>query len=140
MVDALREAGRVLSPGGTVVDLRPVSAPVTIQAQSAARTGAAIEIASYGAAEDDAAADAAVRQALSRQWLTLERQLTFAVDIDCDTASDLREFAETGRRMREANIPYEALERQRIELGAATGDVARLRCRRPTVLSVYRKL
>src|SRR5579871_7643 len=127
MVDALRETGRVLSPGGTILDLRPVSAPVTIQTLSAGRTAAAIEIASYGAAEDDDAADAAVRHALSRQWFTLERQLTFAIDIDCDTASDLREFAETGRRMREAKIPYDTLERQRIELGEATGDVARLR-------------
>ena len=139
MVDALWEARRVLLPGGTVVDVRPVSAPVTIKAVSAGRATEAVEVASYGAAEDDASADAAVRHALSRQWFTFEKHLSFAVDIDCDAASDLQSFVETGRRMREARIPYDALERQRSELGEATGEAARLRCRRPTVLSVYRK-
>jgi hypothetical protein len=46
---------------------------------------------------------------------------------------------ETGRRMRESNISFEALEKQRQELSARTGHAARLRCHRPKMLSVYLK-
>jgi hypothetical protein len=139
MVDALWEAGRVLAPEGIVIDLRPITGPVIIEAVTAARTTAAVEVDSYGAAEDDAAADAAVRHALSRAWFAFEQSLKFVVEIDCDSAADLKTYAETGRRMREARIPYHDLEVRRNELSAATGEAAWLRCQRPSILSVYRK-
>ena len=139
MVDALWEAGRVLVPEGIVIDVRPITAPVIIEAATAARTTGAVEIDSYGAAEDDAAADAAVRHALSRTWFAFEQSLKFVVEIDCESAADLKAYAETGRRMREAKIPYDELEMRRNELSVATGQAARLRCQRPSILSVYRK-
>ncbi len=139
MVDALREAHRVLVPEGICIDVRPVTARVMMEAVTAAGTGGAVEIDSYGAAEDDAAADAAIRQALSRAWFTFEQGCKFDFEVYCDSSADLKAYAETGRRMREAAIPYADLERQRNELAASTGLPSRLRCHRPTMLSVYRK-
>jgi hypothetical protein len=139
MVDALREAHRVLASGGTVVDVRPLTARLVIELVTADRADWAAEADAYGAAEDDASADAAVRHALSSGWFVSARNDRFDFEVYCDTAADLKAYAEKGRRMREAKIPYEALEKQRRELSASTGQSARLRCHRPKMLSVYVK-
>jgi hypothetical protein len=139
MVDALCEAQRVLVPEGICIDIRPVTAPVRIEAVTAVRTAKAIEVDSYGAAEDDAAADAAVQQALSSKWFVFEQRCDFDFEVYCDSGADLRAYAETGRRMREARIPYDDLNSQRNELAAITGLPSRLRCHRPSMLSVYSK-
>ena len=140
MVDALGESWRVLVPNGIIVDIRPITAPVTIEAESATLRAELIKVESYGAAEDDAAADAAVQHALSHGWLTTEQTRHFDFEVYCDSAADLKAYAETGRRMREAKIPYQELEAQRSELSAASGQAAQLRCRRPTMLKIYRRL
>ena len=139
MVDALREAHRVLAPGGTVVDVRPLTARVSVELVTADRSDWAAEADAYGAAEDDAAADAAVRHALSSGWFVLQKSDHFDFEVYCDTAADLKAYAELGRRMRDAKIPYETLEKQLHELSASTGHAARLRCHRPKMLSVYLK-
>jgi hypothetical protein len=139
MVDALREAQRVLAPGGTVVDVRPLTARLVIELVTAERAVWAAEADANGAAEDDASADAAVRHALSRGWFAFQQSGQFDFEVYCDTAADLKTYTQTGRRMREANIPYEDLERRRRELSASTGAAARLRCHRPKMLSVYLK-
>jgi hypothetical protein len=139
MVDALGEAHRVLAPGGTVVDVRPLTARVVVELATADRSDWAAEADAYGAAEDDASADAAVRHALSSGWFVSARTDRFDFEVYCDTAADLKAYAEMGRRMRDAKIPYEALEKQLHELSARTGQAARLRCHRPKMLSVYLK-
>lgn len=139
MVDALREAHRVLTPVGTVVDVRPITARVVIEVVTADRVEWATEADAYGAAESDASADAAVQHALSSGWFVSGRNDRFDFQAYCDTAADLKAYAETGRRMRDANIPYEELERRRREVSASTGQSARLRCHRPKMLSVYLK-
>ena len=60
MVDALLEARRVLVADGIVIDVRPITAPALIESVSAAQVTAAVEMNTYGATEDEAAADAAV--------------------------------------------------------------------------------
>ena len=107
MVDALGESWRVLVPNGIIVDVRPITALVTIEAESATRRSKLTEVESYGAAEDDAAADAAVQHALSHGWLTTEQTRYFDLEVYCDSVADLKAYAETGRRMREAKIPYQ---------------------------------
>jgi hypothetical protein len=139
MVDALREAHRVLVPGGTVVDVRPLTARVVVELVTADRADWAAEADAYGAAEDDASADAAVQHAMSCGWFVFERSERFDFEVYCDTAADLKAYAETGRRMREAKIPYEDLENRRRELSASGNQAARLLCHRPKVLSVYLK-
>ncbi len=95
------------------------------------------EVASYSAPEDVAAAEAAVSHALSRDWFDFEKNLSYDLEIVCDTAADLSLYAQT-RKLPEASIPYEELEERRRELGA-DGQSARLRFRRPWMLSTYRK-
>ena len=84
-----------------------------------------------------AAADAAVQHALSREWLVFLTSVPFDFEIYCDSAAELRVYAEA-RKLRGAEIPYEELEERRRELGVE-GQVARLRCRRPWMLSTCRK-
>jgi hypothetical protein len=139
MVDALLEARRVLMAEGIVIDVRPITAPAMIESVSADQVTSAVEIDSSGAVEDEAAADAAVRHALSHAWFAFERIRPFDFEVYCDSAADLKAFVETSKRMREARIPYQELEERRSELGAATGQPSRLRCHRPWIVSVYRK-
>jgi len=137
MVDALHESRRVLLPSGVLIDVRPVIAPIVLEVAIATQPVWAKEVHSYSAPEDVAAADAAVKHAVSRGWLASESSLPFDFDIWCDSADELRVYIEA-RKLRGAEIPYEELEARRRELGAA-GQEARLRCRRPWMLSTYRK-
>ena len=92
----------------------------------------------YSAPEDVAAADAAMQHALAANWLTFETSLPFPFEIYCDSAAELRVYAEA-RKLRGAEIPYEELEERRRELGSEGQAATRLRCRRPWMLSTYRK-
>jgi hypothetical protein len=135
MVDALREARRVLTPRGVLIDVRPVNAPMVVEGVISARAIWAKEIDACSTPEDMAAADAAMQHALSDEWFSFEKSHPFDLEIYCDTAADLKLYAQT-RKLCGAAIPYEELEERRRELGA---DTARLQCRRPWTLSTYHK-
>ena len=139
MVDALMEARRVLVAEGIVIDVRPITAPALIESVSADRVSPAVEIDAYGAKEDEEAADAAVRHALSHAWFAFESSRSFDFEVSCDSVEDLKAFVEASKRMRESRIPYQELEERRRELSAATGQPSRLRCHRPWLTGVYRK-
>ena len=137
MVNALREAQRVLTPAGVLVNLCPVTAPLVIEVVIGTQAVWARTVESYSAPEDVAAAEVAVQHAVSREWLVFETSLPFDFEIYCDSAAELRVYAEA-RKLRGAEIPYEELEEWRRGLGAE-GQAARLLCRRPWMLSTYRK-
>jgi hypothetical protein len=137
MVNALREAQRVLTPTGVLVDVRPVTAPIVLEVVIANQAVWAKTVELYSAPEDVAAAGAALQHALSREWLVFETSLPFSFDIYCDSAAELSVYAEA-RKLRGAEIPYQELEERRRELGVE-GQAARLRCRRPWMLGTYRK-
>jgi hypothetical protein len=84
-----------------------------------------------------AAAEAAVERAVSDEWFAFEKSLLFDFDMYCDTVADLSLYAQA-RKLPEAEIPYKELEERRRELGT-DGQAARLRCRRPWLMSTYRK-
>jgi hypothetical protein len=137
MVNALREAQRVLTPSGVLIDVRPVTAPIVVQVVIATKAVWAKTVDSYSAPEDVAATDFAVQHAVSREWLVFETSLPFSFEIYCDSAAELSVYAEA-RKLRGAEIPYQKLEERQRELGTE-GQAARLRCSRPWMLSTYRK-
>ena len=137
MVDALREARRVLTRRGILIDLRPLVTPIVVEVMVAAEASWTTEVASYSAPEDVAAADAAMRDAISSDWFAQEKSILFDFEIYCDTAAELSVYAK-GRKLRGEEIPYGELEQRRAELGAR-GQAPRLRCRRRWRLRTYRK-
>lgn len=137
MVDALCEAHRVLTPAGVLIDVRPVMAPIAVEVVIANRAAWEKAVESYSAPEDNAAADSAAQHVVSRSWLVFEKSLRFDFDIYCDSDFELRAYVEA-RKLRGAQIPYDELEEQRRRFGAQAQEV-RLRCRRPWILSTYRK-
>lgn len=92
---------------------------------------------SFSAPEDVAAADAAVWNAVSRGWLVFRTSHSFNFDIYCDTAAELKIYAEA-RKLRGAEIPYDELEKRQRAL-RIKGKSSRLRCRRPWILNAWRK-
>ena len=137
MVDALQEARRVLAPRSFLIDVRPVVAPLVVEVIVAAQTIWMKEVASYSAPEEVAAADAAVQHAISAEWFAFEKCIPFDFEVFCDTAAELSAYAQD-RKLHGEEIPYHELEERRSELRAG-GQAARLRCRRPWMLSTYRK-
>jgi hypothetical protein len=137
MVDALREAHRVLTCSGALIDVRPVTVPIVVEVVIATQAVWAKTVGLYSAPEDVAAADAAVQYAVSLGWLVFEASLPFDFEIYCDSAAELRAYAEA-RKLRGAELPYEELEERRRDL-TGVGNIARLRCRRPWMLTTYRK-
>jgi hypothetical protein len=137
MVDALREARRVLKPRAVLINLQPLSMPITVEVMSGSLPIWTKQVASYGAPEDVAAAEAAMQYALSAEWFAFEKSFPYDLEIYCDSAADFSLYAQS-RKLPEATIPYEEMEERRRELNA-DGHLARLRCRRPWKLSAYRK-
>jgi len=137
MVDALREARRVLIDCGVLINMRPLLAPIAVEVIVASQTTWKKKVASYSAPEDVTAADAAMQLAMSSDWFALKKSILFDFEILCDTAAELSVYA-NARKLRGEDIPYDELERRRVELGAQ-GQTPRLRCRRRWILSAYRK-
>ena len=137
MVDALREAQRVLTPAGVLIDVRPVTAPILVELVAGTQAVWAKTVYSYSSPEDVAAAEYAIQHAVSRGWFVFETRLPFDFEIYCDSATELRVYAEA-RKLRGAEIPYGELEERQREFHAE-GQATRLRCRRPWMLSRYRK-
>src|SRR5215471_11196966 len=99
MVNALREAQRVLTPSGVLIDVRPVTAPIVVEVVIATQAVWAKTVYSYSAPEDVAAADHAVQHAVSCEWLVFKASLPFDLEIYCDCAAELRIYVEA-RKLR----------------------------------------
>ena len=99
MVHALREARRVLRPGGILIDLRPAAVHRRVGIGEGRRwrlIGVMRET-----FEDDRAADRAVATALREGWLRRGRRVAFRIDRVMDGMTDLRGWLkEFGQRRR----------------------------------------
>lgn len=137
MVDALREAIRVLTPSGVLIDLRPLTVPFLAEVALADQAVWAQTVESYSVPQDVSAADAAVQYAVSKGWISFETSRPFPFDIYCDSSAEFIAYAEE-RKLRGAEIPAQELERVRQDLGVQA-RASRFRCRRQWMLSVYRK-
>ncbi len=121
MVHALREAHRVLTPAGVLIDVRPVIEPLVVEVVVATQTRSSMPLETYSAPDDVAAAGEAIRHAVSSGWFAFEASLPFTFEIYCDSTADLRAYAQA-RKLYGAVIPYEELDERTREVVADCRD------------------
>ncbi len=139
MVDALRNTWAALAPGGTLIDLRPMSARYPIEVVTSRRAVQIGEVDATGMVSADLAADRAMREALDRGWFTVERtpQLHFA--FWWDTVREMQSSLDESRRAKTVAPSYDKLEAAYRRLTAVATGPGRLRCVRRMILSSYMK-
>lgn len=93
MVHALGEIHRVLAPGGTLIDLRPLCDRWQIEVFSGRETRPTGRVTDLPLGlEDDEAANQAMREADAKGWFLREREEFFPIHYVWDTASDMEKW------------------------------------------------
>ena len=134
MVHALAEAGRVLRPGGALIDLRPTARNRRVELEVGAETISVGEIDSSKTAHEKRLADEMLGVALDRGLFRAEHEAGFEYVTDMDTLEDLREFA---ARLRRSVMP-EGLPRRIEALRVGAGEDFAIRIRREMKIGRYR--
>ena len=98
MVDALREANRVLAPEGALLDLRPVAELSRLEC-ALPEGGVLIgELDTSALAPDDRAADEAIEQAARLGWFIPTVANQFKVEFRWSQVADLAAYVSGGRQ------------------------------------------
>ena len=139
MVHALQGLWGVLAGGGTLVDLRPLPSQCPIEAVTAGGVVQIGEVDATGMANDDAASDRAMREVIERGWYVLLRDTRFEFEFFWNGVEEMASFIEGSKRMKQVLPAYAELEKVYRDLTARGRGGVRLRCRRPTMLTVYQK-
>ena len=139
MVDALGGIWRVLATGGTLVDLRPVPSKCPIEVVTPEKITQVGEADASGMVADDDAADRAIGDAVERGWFLPRRRVQFNFDFYWDSVHEMATFIADSVRMKNVVPPVAELGKAVRELATRAPDRARVRCRRATMLAVYRK-
>lgn len=139
MVHALHDVWRVLDDSGTLVDLRPLPSQCPIEAVGTDRTVQMGEVDATGMAMEDAAADCAMREVVEQGWFVPRRETQFEFDFYWDSVQEMASFIEASRRMKQVVPSYAHLEEVHRLLSPREPGRVRLRCRRRTLLAVYKK-
>ena len=139
MVDALHSIWLTLARPGTLVDLRPVSAPCPIEVITRHGSVQIGEVDASGMAADDAAADRAIREAVARGWFTMQHTEQFGFAFWWDTVSEMIAFFDGSRRAKAVSPSYAELTAAHRRVSTEAPDPVRLRCARRTMLSSYTK-
>lgn len=138
MVDALSDAWRVLVDGGTLLDLRPFAGEYPLDILT--RDGA-IPVGKNDTtcrAEDDAAADAAVRHVAREGLFAARSRVEFDIEIVWDTVDDLERWVST-RTSTRVTPSYEQLEHAYRRAAARSQVRPRLRTTRRLLLAAYER-
>lgn len=136
MVHALRQIWRVLRPGSSLVDLRPLAANSPVEIVTEQQTRLAGRIDDSRDRLDDQAADEALAQILREGWFGREREATFSYVSYWDTPAEMRGYIE---EKRSSLILPEAVLAEAERLLASSGPNARLRIPFKMVITRYRK-
>jgi len=135
MVHALKDVWRVLVDDGTLLDLRPLPAEYCLELVT---PDAAIPIGktdTTARAQDDAAADAAVRLMVDEGLFALRRRVEFDVDILWDTVGDLERFI--AKRTTRVSPSYAELERAYQKASVGSNAPPQLRTNRRLTLAAF---
>jgi hypothetical protein len=137
MVHALREIWRVLAPGGTLIDLRPLSArwPVEVVVSQQAAVAGLVDD-SPGVPLDEAA-NQSLEQAAREGLFTREQEGAFKFLFYWDTPDEMKAYVEE-RWAPEAILPDGVLaEARRLMKDAGAGGQMRVRAH--MIISRWRK-
>lgn len=141
MVDALREAWRVLEVDGVLIDLRPLdSSRGLVELVTPEKAIPVGEMDASGFASDDAAADRAAARAVDEGWFLPQRALHLDFELSWDTVDEMASFMAESRRMREVRPSFAELEKMQRAWRAKTRGRVRLRYWRTMLLAAYQKV
>ena len=137
MVHALREIWRVLAPGGTLIDLRPLSArwPVEVVVNHHATVAGLVD--DSPGAPLDTAANESLAQAAREGLFTREQENSFKYLWYWDTPDEMKAYLEENWAP-DAILPDEVLAEAR-RLMSKTGEGGRARIRLHMIISAWRK-
>lgn len=131
MVDALREANRVLVAGGTLIDIRPVGeiSPLEVAGGGPLVTG---DLDTTGLNADDHAADATVEFGVDSGWFACLARNRFTIEFHWSDLAEFEAYVSGGRQPKCVRPACGELRR-------IAGEHASVRTQRTLVLGVYRK-
>jgi hypothetical protein len=136
MGHALKEIWRVLVPGGTLIDLRPLSANSPVEVIAGEQIQLAGRIDDSHDIPDDLAANQALAQLVSQGWFSCERQETFRFISYWNTPDELKAYLE---EKRSSIIVPETVLLEARRLLANSGQQARLRIPSTMLIARYQK-
>lgn len=137
MVYALREIWRVLTPGGSLIDLRPLAGNSLLEVVTSEGVRLAGRINDTLDIPDDRAANEALAHVVGAGWFARQRKVNFNYAVYCDTPDEVRTYLETKRRS--LFLSGAVLDRAR-QLLAGSSEGAKMRVRFKMVIGRYQKL
>lgn len=139
MVHALSEIRRVLKPGGSLLDLRPLEDSWSVEVVSGAgyQVSGRLSDMPRGVA-DDAAANQAMKEVEARRWFIQKTKEEFPYFYYWDTPSEMKDFME--REWENFEKLDEAVYRNTSSLWASANADARVRVRVKMHAAVWNKI
>lgn len=137
MVHALEEIGRVLRPGGALLDLRPIHTVRPLEIVTGQQVIALDTIDYSDQLPNDQAADTALRQMVQAGWYSCQQQTTFEHNWYWDTVPEMVDYCE----QRDPPITFSEAQVAHFQQQLAlSGAGARLRMPVNMLIALYRKV